>query len=98
MRTYLDIILVEDLNKILSRDIVDGNMVNDSILSVLAGFILQLSPFAEDSKQKLNEKNTVDDCIVCLEAYFRHGFLVFSKNFLHISRHIALEILFVGKI
>ena len=82
----------------MSRDIVDGNMVTEGILSILAGFILQLSPFAEDSKQKLDEKNTVDDCIVCLEAYFRHAFLVFSKNVLCISRHIAPEILFLEKI
>ena len=62
---------VVELNRFLSTNEIEANRITNGILALAAGLILPLSPFSSNMKDKMNDKHTVDECIIALELYFR---------------------------
>ena len=60
---------VEKISKILSRDVVEANIFNDNLMTILAAFILQLSPFLDNTP--MDDQRIVDEVTMSIEAYFR---------------------------
>lgn len=57
---FLNIIYsVEKISKIISREVVEANIFNENLMSILAAFILQLSPFLDNTP--MDDQKIVDE-------------------------------------
>ena len=50
---------VEKISKLLSREVVEANIFNDNLMTILAAFILQLSPFLDNTP--MDDQRIVDE-------------------------------------
>ena len=50
---------VEKISKIISREVVEANIFNENLMSILAAFILQLSPFLDNNP--MDDQRIVDE-------------------------------------
>ena len=50
---------VEKISKIISREVVEANIFNENLMSILAAFILQLSPFLDNTP--MDDQKIVDE-------------------------------------
>ena len=53
------ILSVEKIPKIISREVVEANIFNENLMSILAAFILQLSPFLDNNP--MDDQRIVDE-------------------------------------
>ena len=50
---------VEKISKVISREVVEANIFNENLMSILAAFILQLSPFLDNNP--MDDQRIVDE-------------------------------------